>query len=80
LEMANETLLMILGYTLFCATDYLDPETKFTMGWATISVTMLIFALNFGYLFSLGFKAIRFAYRVRKYKKKHGCVPKFVQK
>jgi len=27
LEMANETLLMILGYTLFCATNYLDPET-----------------------------------------------------
>jgi len=27
LEMANETLLMILGYTLFFATNYLDPET-----------------------------------------------------
>ena len=80
LEMANETLLMILGYTLFFATEYLDPSTRFLMGWATIAVTVAIFALNFGYLISLGIKALKFAYRVRQYEKKHGHVPNFVKK
>ena len=80
LEIVNETLVMILSYTLFLATEYLDPSTRFLMGWATIAVTVAIFALNFGYLISLGIKALKFAYRVRQYEKKHGHVPNFVKK
>ena len=80
MEMVNESLVMMLGYTLFFATEYLDPETKFMMGWTTISVTALIFVLNFGYHFGLVFKALVFAYRVRQYEDEHGCAPNFVQK
>jgi len=80
LEIINEFLLIIFGYTMFLSTSYVDIETSYNMGWVTIGIIVLILVINFGYLFHVMYTGIKFYLNVRKYEQKHGVVPPFLYK
>lgn len=49
LEYFNETVLMLLLYTFLCFSDMVaDPETRFNMGYACISIVAAHLLFNLG--------------------------------
>jgi len=79
LEAANEFLILILSYSLFLSTAYLDPATSYLVGWVSMGITLFIFLLNYCLVITSTYVALRQYLRVRRYVKKHGKLPPHLQ-